>query len=485
MEFLHRSRASFLFLAGRVEELARIAQEGQLGESGPGSLDAAERAVYQRALAAVHEEMGNLEAAVRVFDALQGNGDGLSKPEQLHLADCYIRMGRDADAAGVLRKFRLKEGDPNTDAVLRRLGGIYARQRVEGAGELRRLAIQAGRLAASMEACIELAGYLAEAGLADVADALLELRARRTTQPGARFAAGRQRIALRQSAATAADGKVRPLDPGLLTGWMRSWGGSVEQGEAILALAESAPEAHRTAWRTAREILATEPGTRFLASLLRLSDGEEAGIVAEAVGATVASEPSPTVRLAAQVLSRHGQPDVARRWMMEVHRRREVNPAEDTALMLRICQAGEDAAGMREWRDRLARFAGSHSQFIDFAAEFFRVGQPEMALDLMGRRYQSFRVLTEEQRYFLNEYARHLIREWRLEEADKVLLAMFQKTLGGNHSLLVDYYRAAGKLDRLAGELDKYYLSTSERERVLSLIPTAIAPRRPGTSAIR
>jgi hypothetical protein len=122
---------------------------------------------------------------------------------------------------------------------------------------------------------------------------------------------------------------------------------------------------------------------------------------------------------------------------------------------------------------------------MDLAAEFFRVGQPEMALDLMGSRYRSFRVLTEEQGYCLNEYARHLIREWRLEEAGRVLLAMFQKTVGGDPALLVDYYRAAGKLDRLEGELDKYYLSRSERERILSSVIQAKAARRPGTSAIR
>ena len=485
MEFLNRSRASFLFLAGRVEELARIAQEGQLGESGPGALDAAERAVYQRALAAVHEERGDLDAAVRVFEALQSQGDGLGKPEQLHLADCYLQLGRDADAAGLLRTFRLREGDPNTNAVLRRLGGIHARQGADGTGELRRLAIQAGRLAASIEVCSELAGHLAAAGMPDVADALLGLRARRTTEAGARFSAGRQRVALRQSEATAGGGKVRPLDAALLTGWIRSWDGGVAEGEAILTLAETAPETHRPAWRTARELIAKEPRTRLLAELLRLSEGEAAEAVAEAVGVMMDSEPSGSVRLAAQVLSGRGQADQARRWMTAVHRRHEGNPAEDTSLMLRICQAGADQEGLREWRDRLAQFAGSHSQFIDFAAEFFRVDQPEMALDLMERRYESFRVLTEEQRYFLNEYARHLIREWRLEQADKVLLAMFQKTLGGNPALLVDYYRAAGKLDRLAAELDKYYLSRSERERVLSLLPTAMGPRRSGTSAKR
>jgi len=65
-DFLHRSRASFLYLAGRVEELARVAQEGQLGESGPGALDASERAIYQRALAAVYEEREDVEAAAFV-----------------------------------------------------------------------------------------------------------------------------------------------------------------------------------------------------------------------------------------------------------------------------------------------------------------------------------------------------------------------------------------------------------------------------------
>jgi hypothetical protein len=171
--------------------------------------------------------------------------------------------------------------------------------------------------------------------------------------------------------------------------------------------------------------------------------------------------------------------------MAEVFRRREGNPAEDTALMLALCAADRDPAGLREWRDRLARFSGAHSRFMDLAGEFFAVGQPGMALDLMGRRYRSFRVLTEDQRYFLNEYARHLIRQRRLDEAGKVLLAMFQKTLGADPALLVDYYRAAGKLDRLEGELDKYYLSRSERDRVFSFIRRENAAPRTGTSAIR
>jgi Tfp pilus assembly protein PilF len=485
MEFLHRTRAGFLFLAGKVEALARIAQEGQLEDTGPGALEAADRAIYQRALVAIHEEAGDAEAAVRVLEALRGSPDGLGKPDQLRLADGYLKLGRDAEATALLLGFKLREGDPNAGPVLRRLGALHARQGVEGNAGLRSLAIQAGRLAPPMEVCLELAGLLEANGLADVADALLELRARRTSEPGARFLAGKRRVELRQSPETSRSGPVLAPDPHLLTGWVRSWSGAETEGEAVLALAAGAPETHRQAWLAAREAMAREPRLRLLAGLLRLGAGEDAAVVAQAIAPALAGTPSAEVRLAASALARHGQAATARGWMAEVFRRREGNPAEDTALMLALCAADRDPAGLREWRDRLARFSGAHSRFMDLAGEFFAVGQPGMALDLMGRRYRSFRVLTEDQRYFLNEYARHLIRQRRLDEAGKVLLAMFQKTLGADPALLVDYYRAAGKLDRLEGELDKYYLSRSERDRVFSFIRRENAAPRTGTSAIR
>jgi len=58
--------------------------------------------------------------------------------------------------------------------------------------------------------------------------------------------------------------------------------------------------------------------------------------------------------------------------------------------------------------------------------------------------------------------------------------------VGGDPVLLVDYYKAAGKLDQLEGELDKFYLSKSEREQVMSLLPPGAKARTgPETSAVR
>jgi len=400
----------------------------------------------------------------------------------LHLADCYVELGRDADAAKILLGFKLREGDPNADAVLRRLGAISF-----PAGERRSACLAAaGRpgdaSSASVEACGELAGLLSAAGLPEMADSLLDVRGRRHPDPEQRFEAGRQRIALRQSAG---DG-VLPPDPALLVAWLRGWPGGVADGEAVLALAESASKTQRSAWAKARAILENEPRTRLLARLLQLAEGVDATTVGNSIDRYAFGESSGNLRLAAKVLSSRGLPGVARKWMSEVHSRREANPVEDTALVLAICQADGDAGGLREWRDRLTRFPGSSSRLIDFAAEFFPVGHPELALEIMRERYDSFPVLAEEHRYFLNKYARHLIREGALDQAHKVLLSMFQKTLGGDPSLLVDYYRAAGSLDRLEGELDKYYLSKSERERVLSLLPPAPSARHhPETSANR
>ena len=484
-EFLHRSRATFLYLSGRVEDLTRVAQEGQLGESGPGALDSTERVIYQRALAAVYEERDDVEAAVRVYESLREGADGLTKPDQIHLADCYLQLGRDGDAAKILADFKLRPGDSNADPVIQRMSAIEARRGADGGAGLRQLAVQAGRLGVSVEVCGQLATALAAAGWPEVADALLDLRARRTPDRAQRFEATRQRIALRQSA-SAGPGKILPPDPALLVSWMRGWAGDVAEGEAILRLAETATPEQRAGWIKAREIVAAEPQTRLLGELLRLAEGASPVEVSAAIRPSSAGESSGALRLAAKVLNQRGQPEEARRWIAEVHRRQEANPLDDTALVLAICQAGGDSGGLTDWRDRLSRFPGTSSRFIELAAEFFQVGRRDLALGLMAERYASFRVLTEEQRFFLNEYARHLIREGVLDQARRVLLAMFQKTVGGDPVLLVDYYKAAGKLDQLEGELDKFYLSKSERAQVMSLLPPGAKARRgPETSAVR
>jgi hypothetical protein len=293
---------------------------------------------------------------------------------------------------------------------------------------------------------------------------------------------------LRQGPAPGGGAEPLATDPELLVAWLRGWDGNVAEGEAVLALAQSATPEQRTAWAKASEVLAAEPASRLLADLIRLVQGAPAAEVCESINGYAEAESSGGLRLAAKVLTTHGQPGAARRWITEVHRRQEGNPLDDTGLILDICQAESDQGGMADWRDRLPRFPGPSSRFIDLAAEFIRVGQRDLALGLMADRYRSFRVLTEEQRYFLNTYAGHLIREGALEQARQVLLAMFQKTVGGDPSLLVDYYKAAGKLDQLEGELDKYYLSKPERERVLSLVPPGMKGQGrpvPQTSAIR
>jgi tetratricopeptide (TPR) repeat protein len=460
---LHRHRATFLGMAGAVDELSRRA-----GLEGPGDRmpapDGTEemRHLYRRTLAEVHLDEGNPEAAARCLVPVLPDP---VKEDRVRWALLLLELGRGDEGQRALEGIGLGPGVPGTEALVEALAEFHAGRGEAGREPLRELARQAVQWSLPVERCGELAERLARAGRAEEADALLALRERDDVDSADRAALRRRRVSWRHERF----GESLPLPPALLVGWARSLPEDPQAGRAVVELALKAPVARRAAWAEAANLLSGEERTRLLAALLRLAQGDAALQVAEEVDRLADAQPSWLLRVAAAVMADQGRAAASRavRWLGEVRSRREGDPLEDAALTLSVLAAAGDEFGIREWRARTAAFPGPDARFVAHALAFREIGRAEVSLGLLEERYRAGWVRTGEDLPFLTAYARELLAARRWPEARAVVFRARELAPGAEESLALVAEWCRVVPGNLETELERFGLRQWERDRVL------------------
>lgn len=457
--YIHRNYSNLLFLGERIEQLAAISKTQSSAAFAEVIRDKQIRAFYQRHLISLFRKREEFAAAIEVFEAMVEN-KSLTREDRLDWADTLEAMGDLDGALALLDVFGLTSNSaepatPNFSPVeaqiLRRLGRIHAARENPDKATLIELANLSLNYPESPTLSRDMADHLVNAGLPNVADSILTLRSRRERIEGARFDLLLNQLRIRNDA-----GDAEPIRE-TVQQLLGSWRGNQDDAEVFLDIV-SADETRSGLWA---ELLASGK-SKILAQAAGVVAGESSEQLLDSI--SEASSPAE-MRIAASALNRAGDHANAARVLTKLHHRGEFNPLQDAELAIEIFSKAGDEAALAEWRERAERSPESPTRIAQIANVFAENGQPELAAKIYEEHFEKLRVLTINQSYFLESYAEFLISRGEFAQAERVLMDLFGKPIGGDKHLLIDLYGRWGKLDEIEAELRKFYLDpVTERE---------------------
>ncbi|MFT5468035.1 MAG: Flp pilus assembly protein TadD/predicted Zn-dependent protease [Verrucomicrobiales bacterium] len=461
--YIHRNYSNLLFISEKVEQLAAISQTQSSAAFAEVIRDKQIRAFYQRHLISLYRKRKQFGEAVRVFEAMVQN-KSLTREDRLDWADTLETKGDFAGAIELLDVFGLTSksietteglpilgptGSPIEAEVVRRLGRLHAAIDEPDTAKLIELAKLSLNYPESPTLTREIAGYLVEAGLPAVADAILTLRARTARIDGLRFD-----LLLHQLKVRLGDEDDGPANQ-TIQQLLGSWRGNVADAELFLELVESNAESRAQLWQTA---LGDAVDCEISKVLARAGQVVAGGPIEPLVNSIDQTASRDEMRLAVRALMRIGDHSAAAEILSEFHDRAEFNPLSDAELAIEVFSELGDEAALAEWRVRAEGASETPTRMALVANAFSQNGHPEIAASVFRAHYRKLRVLTIDQQFFIEQYSVFLIAQKQFAKAERVLMELFRKPIGGDLDLLIDLYGQWGKIVRFDSEVRKFYL---------------------------
>lgn len=446
-ESIHQNYANLFYLSGDVEELERRVEEG-IGTSGGSSH-------YRRHLAQYYEKQGDLDTAIRL--TLAGADERpLGFSDTLMLSDLMVENGDLTGAIALLEKLRIASKSANRNHVDQRLVRWYAKADPDNIERLAKLIANPSRTwpASTISA---VATSLAEAGKLKDADAVLTLKARKSNTPTARFELLLQRAELRLT--NTEELETSPAD---LQQLLAAWPGKSESGDRLLALVRETTPIAAESWKAATDALREARDGRVPAWAVQLFLPE-----APDTPPALSSMSPGHLRFAAKAASLAEKPALAWKLLRELHTRFEEHPLVDGRLIFQVLNQLDDDATILEWYQRAQTWNESTAEFANLADVLNEIGRHDLAAALFKHRYERLQILTTSDQLFLTRYASFLIERKAFRDAERVLMGLFHKTIGGDPHLLVDLYGAWDRLDKIEGNLRKFFLNPHLHDEVL------------------
>ncbi|MEM1295391.1 MAG: hypothetical protein AAGH89_08495, partial [Verrucomicrobiota bacterium] len=445
-ESIHRNYANLFYLSGNVDELEYRVEEGIGAEEGSSQ--------YRRYLAQHYEKEGDLDTAIRL--TLAGADERpLGFSDTLLLADLMVENGDLNRAISLLEELRVASKSANRNHVDQRLVRWYARANPNDIERLAKLIADPKRTwpASTISA---VAASLTEAGNLKDADAILTLKARSSNTPTARFELLLQRAKLRL---TNAELEMASTD---LQQLLAAWPGKADSGDRLLELIRETTPIAADAWQEATN------------ALRHARDGRVPAWAVELFLPTAPASPpippammSDHLRFAAKAASLAKKPKLAWKLLTELHTRFEQHPLTNGALIFEVLAQLNDDATILEWYQRAQTWNQSTAEFANLAEVLSEIGRADLAAALFKSRYDRLQILTTSDQLFLTRYASFLIKRKAFRDAERVLMVLFHKTIGGDPNLLIDLYGAWDRLEMIEGNLRKFFLNPILREEVL------------------
>ncbi len=448
-EFIHQNYANLFYLAGNEDELtARADQEVAEGWRSN---------QYRRHLAKFYERKGNLDAAIRIYLSLADDRP-LGFSDTLMLGGLMVENGDLPGAIALLEKLQVAAKTSHRHHVNERLARWYAQQNPDDTERLAKL-VGAPKESWSASSISAIAASLADAGKIAEADAILTLKARSAAKPADRFQLliHRARLRLTHAELSANSAALQQL--------LATWPGTAEAGEMLLDLVQETAPAANEMWQAAAGAMtrARNGAAAALAVQLMLADAPEASNFA----ARASRFPSAHLRFVAQAATRAQQPRLAWNLLETLHARHEHHPLEDGRLILTILSQLDDGPAILEWRQRALNWNQPTADIAELAGAFAEIGHPNLAASLYEHHHHRLRILTRNDQHFLTQYARFLTSRRQFRDAERVLLALFHKSIGGDPMELIDFYGAWDRLGKLEVNLRKFFLDEHTTRIVL------------------
>lgn len=475
---LSEDLSEFLGLAGKREALEKYA-----AESRPGYPSISDN--HLRRLAGVLAQEGATDALVATTTRLVDGGMA-TREDRLNVARHLINKGRTTEALPWLEgiPFDLDQRETEIEA-LRVLTSVLARQTPVDQSKLERYARVALRYDnASLTG--DVATSLNEAGLTEEATGALWLAARREKSEDARFQLLARLLALRA---------LPGSDP---AAWSAIAGAILESAPAenaahlaiLQALAATCgaptPAGANVAWRDLLEANADRQSAKATVLLGRaLLDGVPPGLWGEKLRqAKLPNFPAGASLLADFLASPGvGKPAVLRQWLDEVGDLVWDMAGRDASRQVAWFGQAGDKLRASELQSRLLEEAssdrfltrnpgGSLPSFDNrwmLPEAFSRAGFDDLA-GALYRTYAARLARWSDERDFLTQYARFLMRTGDFTGARSVLVRGFQKEIGLDPLLLVEYYRSIGHLDDVESGLQQMQVAPGNVAAVLSLL---------------
>ena len=500
-DFLYRQHADFLLMAGEIETLtARSLDAGSKtprpANAPPGFIppEVLDRTVfYQSALVRAHERRGNDEATLRVLNHLRDQ-NRLTEDERVLAGRLLMKRGDRAGALEWLSSVQLNQQQPMAEGeAIRELAKLHATEDPPNRAALGELA-RATTDYENHQLTRDVAAHLFAAGMKTEGRGLLLLAAR-SRQIGStdrtghltelvklRLAAGEPLAAVESDIGTLLENQL--ADASTLRGWLKlvaSHGKeSPEQSAAWIALLKP--------WRPPSHTrLAAGLATAWLDdSLAKDFDPTAAGftpreidlaieVVPELGDAGIAASQTWLSRRVGSVATLCDG-DVARQVRLFGQLGDQMHAAEVSARLL----LEADTDGFQQFSVR-RRSSSAFAERWPLPGVFAEAGFPELAGGLFERYHHSIRRLTWEHQSFLTAYTRFLIDHEEFANAERVISPAFQKSIGAEPEVLIDLYRAWGKLDEMPGRLGKLFLTSGIEVRLdeLRTVSETVDPQKP------
>ncbi len=491
---LHRQHADFLLMAGEIESLTARSLDpsstprpagAPAGYLPPEVID--RTLYYQSNLVKAHQRRGNAEATLRVLGHLRDQGR-LTEDERVLAGRLAKEQGDREAAIEWWGSVRLDQQQPMAESeAIRELAALHAADANPDRAALGDLARACGDYD-NTDLTRDVAGRLFEAGMLTEGRGLLLLAAREKSTDDTRrldllLALVRLRLAHGEpidEVAPDLDTLMENLapDPVFLTAWLR-------------LVVDHADPADHDAWLARLKPWLSPPRTRLAASLatLQLSapDGE-APLPIAPLGLTPAE-----TDLAIELLPDLGPSGVATARALLDSRPRPVATLCDGDVPRQVRLLGKlgDRLRAAEISTRLLIEADSDT-FQQFSVRrrassafaerwplpsiFAEAGFPDLAGALFQRYHESIRRLTWEHENFLAQYTRFLIDRQQFALAERVIVPAFQKSIGADPELLIELYRAWGRLGEMPARVVRHDLTSGLEVRLDELRALSEAP---------
>jgi tetratricopeptide (TPR) repeat protein len=500
-DFIFRQHAEFLLMAGDVETLTARAM-GSGGppkppvpaNAAPGLIPAEvldQSVFYQNALVRAHERRGNDEAMLRVLAHLRDSGR-VTKDERLLAGRAALRSGDRAAALEWWSGIALDQQQAIVEVdAIRELAALHATATPPDRTALGELARASGDYQ-DMRLTRELADRLFEAGATTEGRGVLLLAARnRQTAPHDRVSLLTLLVRLRLEAGE----PIGEIAPDLRTLLENLPLEAISQRGWFEVLATRSPKgggAEADVWTATLQPHLAHPRTRLAAgaALWWLGGGQPEAFDEKLWAEFTAAERD----LAIEMMPILGEPGIvlSRGWLSRRTEPSSTLCGGDEARQIRLFGALDDRVRAAEIQSRLLREAQSDG-FQQFTARrrastafgerwplpgvFAEAGFPDLAGGLFAAYHATIRRLTWEHNEFLQSYARHLIDQREFARAETILTPAFQKSIGTEPQVLVDLYRAWGRLGEIPTRSARLHLTSGLQVRLDEL--RAIAENAP------
>ncbi|MEM7012150.1 MAG: hypothetical protein AAF585_11760, partial [Verrucomicrobiota bacterium] len=174
------------------------------------------------------------------------------------------------------------------------------------------------------------------------------------------------------------------------------------------------------------------------------------------------------MRILVQALMRNGAEQTAAEILTEFQRTSREHPLLDAALEIELYTRLGDNAALSEVHSQALQHYDTPTRMAQIANAFAEHGHDEMAASVFEAHFQKLRVLTVDQQYFLEQYAGFLMEQKQFVEAERVLMNLFHKPIGGDPHLLTDLYGKWNRLEGIERALRKFYLNEATVTEVVS-----------------